>query len=101
MKLLCPVVYIHQKQIIQQQILKEIIPVKPLLIRNDKVLQLTYRNLSYHIDIFAGSSGNQDVQQFSLVHNLQKMMDANHLAVRRRIGKSADQIRRNVKLRRS
>ena len=55
MKLFGAIINIHQKEIIQQEILKEIISVKSLLIRNDQILQLAHRYLPYHIGVFARS----------------------------------------------
>ena len=63
-----------------------------------KILNLKDRNLPDHIDIFAGTFCHQNTQQFPFVHNLQQMMNADHLAVCRGICESADQIRGNVKL---
>ena len=101
MKLLRPVINIYQKQVVKQQILEEIIPVKSLFVCNNKILQLTHCYLAYHIDIFTGPFCDQDIQKFSLVHDLQQVMNTNHLAVCGRIGKPTDQFRRYIKLRRS
>ena len=99
MELLGPVVDIHQEQIVQQKVLEEIVPVKPLLVCDDQVLQLAHRNLPHHVYILARPLRNQNIQQLALVHNLQQMMDPYHLAVRRRIREAADQVRGNLKLR--
>ena len=51
MKLFRTVVNIHQKQVVQQKILDEIILVKPLLICYQKILDLETGNFTHHIDI--------------------------------------------------
>ena len=43
MKLLRPIVNIYQKQIVQNQVLEKVVPVKALLVCNDQVLDLAYR----------------------------------------------------------
>ena len=46
-----PVVNIHKKKIIQQKVLNKVIPIQPLLVGNDQILDLTDPDLSDHIRI--------------------------------------------------
>ena len=57
-ELLGPVVDIHQKQVVQQEVLEEVVPVEPFLVGDDKVLQLAHRNLPHHVHVLAGTLGN-------------------------------------------
>ena len=87
MKLFRTVVNVHQKQVVQQQVLDEIVLVKPLLVCYQKILNLESCQLSYHIHIVTAALGQQNILQLMLVKYLKKLISRNHLAVRRRIHK--------------
>ena len=90
MELLRPVVNVHQKEVVQQEILDEIIPVEPLLVGDQEVLELEHRHLADHVDIVPLALYEEDVFQLLLVKNLEKLISLYDLAVRLRIHKRQD-----------
>jgi hypothetical protein len=86
-QLLGAVVDIHQKQIVQQKILDEIVLVEPFLICGQKAGKLESRHLSHHIYIIAGPLCQQNIFQLVLVKYFKKLVAVDHLTVRRRSDK--------------
>ena len=98
MKLLCPVIDIYQKQVVQNQILEEIVPVKPFLISNDQILNLADCNLADHICIIIVAARRQDICHLAIVQHLQKVISADHLAICRRCGKARNNFTGNLNI---
>ena len=81
MELLGPVIDIHQKQVVQQQILYKIISVKPLLVGCNQALKLAYRHLPHHIYVLSRSPDNQHILRDFFIINLKKMIPLHLLAI--------------------
>ena len=92
MKLFRLIMDVHQKQIIQQKVLQEIILVIALLIGNRQIADLADCNLSYHIGIVLVALRQQDEQKLSLIPDLQKVGLSDHLTVRRRLYEASQDI---------
>ena len=60
-KLLSPVVNVHQQKVVQKQVLDEVVLVKTLLVGHQQVLYLERGQLAHHVDIVAGALGQHDV----------------------------------------
>ena len=54
-KLLSPVVNVHQQKVVQKQVLDEVVLVKTLLVSYQQVLNLECSQLANHVNIIAGS----------------------------------------------
>ena len=83
MQLLCPVVNIHQQQVVQQQVLDEVVLIEPLLVGHQQILDLESGDLAYHVDIVIVPVGQQHIFQLLLIIHLEKQVALDHLAVRR------------------
>ena len=84
MKFLGTIVYIYQKQIVQNQVLDKIIFIKTFLIGNQKILNLESSNLSNHIHILAVSICQQNILQLMIIEHFKELAAIYHLTVRRR-----------------
>ena len=73
MQLLGPAVDIHQKQIVQKQILDKIVLVQPLLVCRQQHLHLECGHLADGIHIFPGAPGHQNILQL-LIKDLKKLI---------------------------
>ena len=69
MKLLGTIVNIHQKKVVQNQILEEIISVKPFFIGNNQMLNLADCNFTNHVGIITDSFCDKNINQFPFVQN--------------------------------
>ena len=83
MQLLGTIINIYQKQIVQDQILEEIIAVKPLLIGCDQILDIGYRNLSDHI-FLTGITAKKYIYRIFFIIDLQILTALKHLTSCRR-----------------
>ena len=91
MKLLRPVVNIHQQQIIQQQILEEIIAVIFFLVCDQKILNLADCDPRHHQRIIAFSRRGEHIGRLAVLLNFHQVAVADDLAVYGRRGKTSDQ----------
>jgi len=98
-KLLGPVVNVHQKQVVQKQVLDKVVLVKALLIGHQKVLDLEDHQLADHIGVVASAVQQQNIFQLVLVENLEKLEALDHLAVRRGINEGQNGARIRIRLR--
>ena len=96
MKLLRAVIYIDKQQIVQQQVLKEIILVKMLLVRDHQILDLAHRYFSDHISIRACPLSDQYIEHITVLKDLQHMIPTHDLAVGRRSDKIPYQFLRHI-----
>ena len=78
MQLLGTIINIYQKQIVQNQILEEVITVKPLLIGCDQILDIGYRNFSDHI-FLTGIAAKQYIYRIFFIIDLQILAALKHL----------------------
>ncbi len=81
-KLFRAVVDIHQKKIVEKKVLDKVVFVQTLFVCNDKILNLTYGNLSDHICIVAASFRNQNILHILVVIYFKIMIFLYNLAVR-------------------
>ena len=82
MKLFCAVIHIDQKKIVQEKILYEGIPVKPLLVSLRKILELAYGDFSHDVNVLAGSAADQDILGFVFIKHLEIIVSSDLLTVR-------------------
>ena len=75
---------IHQKQIIQKQVLDEIILIQAFPVSHQKILYLERRNLADGIHILACGAGHKHIRQLLIVKYLKKLIPLYLLGIRRR-----------------
>ena len=81
MKLLRTAVYVHQEQIVQQQVLDEIVLVEPLLVRHHQILQLKCRHLPHHVSILTRIVGDQNILKLLVIIDFKELATLDLLAV--------------------
>ena len=101
MEFFCPVIDIHEQEIIEQKILDKIVLIKSFLICYQKVLNLKTGNFTHHIDIVAVSAGKKKIFQLMFIKYFKKLKSVHNLTVRRRLRKRLGWLGISVRLRKS
>ena len=87
MKLLRSRIDVNQQHVVQQQILNEVILVKPLFIRNQKILNLKSRNLPHFVNVFVFSLDRHDIFYGMLIEHFKILISLNQHALCLRVNK--------------
>ena len=67
MQFFCSAVNINQEKVVQQKILYKVVLIKSFFIGHKKILYLECNHLAYHINIFSGTAGNQNIFKLLLI----------------------------------
>ena len=86
MELLRTIVNVHQKKIIQKEVLDKVILVESLLVCHQQILDLESGHLADHIDVIGLALHQYNIFQLVLVKYLEKLIALQHLALRQRLG---------------
>ena len=97
-QLSCAVVNVHKKEVVQEKILEEIIPVILLTVSDHQILYLADSNSCDHQRVISISDGSQDICSVFFVADFQQIMIADNLTVHGGFRKSGNDIRsRNLR----
>ena len=84
MQLLGPVIDIHQKEVVQDQVLDEGVAVISVPVSDHQRADLAYRHLSHSMHVLARSLGDQNILRRAFIKHLEEVISAHLLAVRGR-----------------
>lgn len=90
MQFFCPVINIHQQQIIQQQIFDKVIFIKAFLIGNQQILNLERSHLTDHINVIGLSLNQNNIFQLVFIEHFKKLIALQHLTLCQRFREDQD-----------